>query len=71
MGLFSRMATKATVATVRKSLPNASPEKLVAHYNTLQEAYRSTDDVRSQGEIIALQQEILAELDRRGIATGR
>lgn len=65
MGLLERMATKAMVKTVRKSLPVASTEKLTKHYNQLLEAQRLTDDVRSQGELQGLKADILAELERR------
>ena len=50
MGMIERMAAKAMIATVRKSLPGASDEKLVKHYNKLQKAYRMTDDVHSQAD---------------------
>lgn len=66
MGFLERMATKGMVKTVRKSLPGASSEKLTKHYNKINEAYRMTDDIRAQGELLELQNEIRAELERRG-----
>lgn len=69
MGIFKRWSTKVMLGTVRKSLPDATAEKLVTHYNKLQEAYRLTDDVQEQAEILRLQQDIAAELGRRGITT--
>lgn len=66
MGMIEQLATKAMVKTVRKSIPVASSEKLIKHYNKLQEAYRSTDDIRAQAELDKLKEDIRAELERRG-----
>lgn len=66
MGIIEQLATKAMVKTVRKSIPVATTEKLIQHYNKIQEAYRSTDDIRAQGELLMLKQDIHAELERRG-----
>jgi hypothetical protein len=67
MGFFSRWATRTMISTVRASLPNASNEKLIEHYNRLIEAKRNTDDIRNQQDLASLQNEIMAELEKRGV----
>ncbi len=63
------MATKATCATVVKSLPNASVEKLANHYDKFTEAYRMTDDFECQRQIVDAHMKVAEELLWRGVVT--
>jgi len=72
MGFFTRLATKSMCATIRKSLPNASVERLTQHYNKLIEVRREVadrDDWQLQVMVHELSQEVANELQRRGIET--
>jgi len=72
MGFVARLATKSMCATIRKSLPNASVEKLMQHYNKLIELRRAADDMEDwklSHEVLELSFDVGDELERRGVET--
>ena len=62
MGLFTMLSC----SIVRRSIPNASVEKLLAHRRRLSTVYSGTSNIQNKVELLQLTQEIQEELDRRG-----
>ena len=69
MGWLALMATKAAHRSVTATLEVASTEKLVAHYNSCQSAYRDPDDDKIRFLFSDMQMQISSELEKRGVVT--
>ncbi len=69
MGWIPQIFTHFSTYLIRKSIPNTSTQKLMAHYDTIGAAYHMTDDPRNKGKLITLQMDLATELNKRGIAT--
>jgi len=70
LGWVLRTMTKLSAATVLKSLPSASTDRLVSHYNRYTELYRlAYDDIDLQAILALAQIQVARELQKRGIET--